>query len=280
MLVSRSIGTRLGEGLRSSGRLGDDAMARTLEVVVAHAAAIDPAIGRTYAIATSAMRRASNGGAFADRVAATLGVDLHVLTGEEEAIASYRGAIAGGHASEGLTGVVDVGGGSTEYAVGFSTIPLQVASCEIGAVRLTELHGGLAGVAGAVDRDVVERARALTRRLLSPLAAFPGVERLIVVGGSATTAAALLHGDRTGVARVDVRRDQIAATLDRLISIPLAQRKVLPGMNPQRADILPAGLIVIDELLALAGQERATVASADLLLGYLLIRAESDSFRP
>lgn len=277
-LLARSIGTRVGEGLRERGRLSDAAMHRTLGAVRAHERAVRGRARRTFAIATSALRRAENGDEFARAVEAIVGVGLHVLSGEEEALASYRGAVAGLPKAPGESiGVVDSGGGSTEYAVGVGTVPERIASCEIGAVRLTEICPELGGSEATCHAELVEaRARSIARGLLRPIDEMPAVDRLVFVGGSATTAVALARGDRRPFVTAELDRGQIARTLALLLGLPLEGRKVLAGMNPQRADILPAGLIVLDEVFAIAGHTRATVTSSDLLLGYLLIQAEAD----
>jgi exopolyphosphatase/guanosine-5'-triphosphate,3'-diphosphate pyrophosphatase len=292
-LIARSIGTRVGEGLRERGRLSDEAMHRTLGAVIAHERAIRGRAERTFAIATSALRRAENGAEFAREVEKIVGVPLHILSGEEEAVASYRGAVAGvAIAPDETVGVVDTGGGSTEYAVGAATVPEHVVSCEIGAVRLTEVCPELTGtMLRQAQHDTVEarrdtachpelvegRARQIARSLLSPISTLPHVDRLIFVGGSATTAAALIRGDSRPFVNAELDRDGIAATLRRLLGMTLDGRKTLAGMNPQRADILPAGLIVLDEVFALTGHTHAIVTSSDLLLGYLLIQAEAAS---
>ncbi|MGB6951163.1 MAG: hypothetical protein WBE15_04380, partial [Candidatus Cybelea sp.] len=137
--VARSTGTRIGEGLGERGHLADEAMARTLDAIAQLQRAIRGHYVRLFAISTSALRRADNGEAFAQRVQEMLGVPLRILSGEEEAIASYRGGLTAFGALRGeRAGVLDVGGGSTEYAAGTSTEPESVISCEIGAVRLTE----------------------------------------------------------------------------------------------------------------------------------------------
>jgi exopolyphosphatase/guanosine-5'-triphosphate,3'-diphosphate pyrophosphatase len=278
-LLARSIGTRVGEGLRERGRLSDAAMHRTLGAVRAHERAIRGRARRTFAIATSALRRAENGDEFARAVESIVGVPLHVLSGEEEALASYRGAVAGLAIAPGESvGVVDSGGGSTEYAVGAGIVPERIASCEIGAVRLTEICPELSGsTLRQAQHDTVEaRARSIAQALLRPIVEMPAVDRLVFVGGSATTAVALARGDRRPFVNAELDRAQIARLLALLLGLPLEGRKLLAGMNPQRADILPAGLIVLDEVFSIAGHTRATVTSSDLLLGYLLIQAEAD----
>ncbi len=277
VVSAQSIGTRIGEGLRGRGRLTDGAMRRTLDAIGSYASEISACEGvsKTYAIATSALRRADNGDAFARELEAVLGVPLDVLSGEQEAVASYRGARAALLLPAGKRlGVVDIGGGSTEFAEGVDDMPERAASCEIGAVRLTEACPELAGTLGAVPAAVLPKARALARAALEPIASFATVERLALVGGSATTATALVRGSDERLDFSELTLEQLRGTLERLCALPLAERKVLPGMNPQRADILPAGLIILDVVFGLAGLDRAAVLRADLLLGYLLMRRE------
>jgi exopolyphosphatase/guanosine-5'-triphosphate,3'-diphosphate pyrophosphatase len=279
-LLAYSTGTRIGEGLRERGHLADDAMRRTLDTIRTYAQEI---AGRsdvtgTYAIATSALRRADNGGAFSSGVSSILGVPLDILSGEQEAVASYRGArFAMRMQADARLGVADVGGGSSEFAVGSEAVPASVVSCEIGAVRLTEMCPALGGAQAPVDPAVIEHARAIAHAALGPIEQLGKVDRLVLVGGSATTAAALQRGDNERPAESEMTRDELQRLIDRLCALPLEARKELPGMNPQRADILPAGLIILDIIYQHAAAQTATVSQSDLLLGYLLIRRESDA---
>ncbi len=271
-VFARSIGTRVGEGVRDRGRLTDEAIARTLAALRTHERSIRGRAGSLVTIATSALRRAENGRAFAAQVEAITGVPLVILDGEQEALASYRGAIAAIGATDGTTGVVDIGGGSTEYAIGRGLLPDHVASCEVGAVRLTETCSGLTGEHGAVEAGTLARAKEIARSLLAPVRDYPPVERLAFVGGSATTAASLLRGDRTPFQVAPVTRAGVTLWLERLCAMPLAERRELISLNPQRADILPAGLIILDAIFEIAGVDHAVATSSDLLMGYLLIQ--------
>lgn len=279
--VARSIGTRIGEGLGPNGHLAEEPMRRTLEAVRAHHRAIRGHYVKLFAIATSAVRRADNGADFSARVEAIVGVSLRVISGDEEAQASYRGAILAlrGHDGDEL-GVVDTGGGSTEYAVGAGTHAHRTVSCEIGAVRLTEAVPALAGLDGTVDLAAIDRAREIAREALAPIATFPPVERLALVGGSATTAAAVMRGKKGKIERYEVARSELQRTLVRLCGMTNKERKSLPGMKPQRADILPAGIIVLDTVLEIVSRDRATATSADLLLGYLLQQRDANPVTP
>ena len=275
--IGNSIGTRIGEGLRERGALGDEPMERTLDALRLHMRAIRGHYVRLFAIATSALRRAENGPVFAERVRELCGVPLHILSGEEEAVASYRGAVTAFGALHGQAlGVIDTGGGSTEYAIGTGVHPERTISCEIGAVRLTETIPQLAGRDGIVDLDTIERARHLARDVLAPIGEFAPVKRLALVGGSATTTASVVRAKKTKFDTFELTRGDLQRALVRLCALSLKERKDVPGMKPQRADILPAGIIVLETVLDLAGQDRATVTTADLLLGYLLQQRDAE----
>ena len=271
--AARTIGTRIGEGLGERGRLGDEPMKRTLDALRDLLGDIHGRYQRLVVISTSALRRAENGEEFAQRVKDLTGEPLRIVSGEEEAAASYRGATTMTEIANGThAGVVDIGGGSTEYATGEGVTPHFTHSYEIGAVRLTETFPALNGSAAPAGNDVVNQARAFARSVLFAVREAPHVEQVLFVGGSATTTAAMLRiADPSTTANgTSFSRAALAQLFNRLCAIDLEARKQLPGMRPQRADILPAGIILIDSVLELLGHERATVAKADLLLGVLL----------
>ncbi len=281
--LARSIGTRLGEALGERGRLGDEPMRRTLDAVAQLSRALRGHYVRLFAIGTSALRRADNGDEFIARVQAVLNVPLRVLSGEEEAAASYRGALTAFGTLRGeRVGVVDVGGGSTECAVGDSAKPERVLSCEIGAVRLTEAVPALNGTAlssAAKSRDQrLEEAREIARDGVRPLQELKPIERLAFVGGSATTTASILRGGKGFGLSHPVAGDDLERVLAKLLQSDLDQRKKVPGMKAQRADILPAGIVILEAALTALGQERAIITTADLLLGVLL--QERDAGQP
>lgn len=261
ILLQRSTGTRVGEGLRETGRLRDDAMRRTLDAVEEHVAALRQFEPELKVIATSALRRADNAHEFCESVRDLTGVPLEIVSGEEEARCSYEGAVSGLPAAQ-TYGVLDVGGGSAEYATKDAHVSL-----EIGAVRLTEEFPALRGIAGS---DEIERARASARTALAPLEDFARVDRLVMVGGSATTAVAVTSGRRMTDSHDALTRAKLKHLIERLASSPLEKRKGLPGMPAQRADILLAGACILDEACALTGHSEALVSTNDLLLGYLL----------
>jgi exopolyphosphatase/guanosine-5'-triphosphate,3'-diphosphate pyrophosphatase len=229
-------------------------------------------------VATSALRRAENGEEFSQRVQDLLDTPLRILSGEEEAAASYRGALTVlGELRGERVGVLDVGGGSTEYATGTSTEPEKVITCEVGAVRVTEAVPRLAGREGAVEEAAVQRARAMARKALEPLTECAAVERLALVGGTATTIAGIVRGRRTPIHSFDLTGEDLQRGLERLLAMPLEERKKVEGMKPQRADILPAGIIVIETAMEIIGADKAVATSSDLLLGILLQEREASA---
>jgi exopolyphosphatase/guanosine-5'-triphosphate,3'-diphosphate pyrophosphatase len=266
-----SIGTRIGEGLGAEGQLGAEPARRTLDAIAQLYRRVRGKYVKLFAIATSALRRAGNGDEFLERAGEILGVPVRVLSGEEEAEASYRGAITAlGPLRGERVAAIDIGGGSTEYAAGTSTKPEQVFSCEIGAVRLTEALPALAGRDGAVDVETIDRARKMVLEALAPLHESEPVERAAFVGGSATTAAAIARARKGTVDSYPLSRVELQAVLARLCALSLDDRKKVVGMRPQRADILPAGIVVLDTMLETLKLDTAVATTADLLLGVVL----------
>jgi exopolyphosphatase/guanosine-5'-triphosphate,3'-diphosphate pyrophosphatase len=275
-LAVESRGTRLGTGLQHSGRLDPGACERTLAAVADYMLAVRAHGASVACIATSAMRRAADGADFAAAVGALTGAPPDVLSGDDEAAYSFLGATRAVNGSVRI-GVLDVGGGSSELAVDVPERARSTAtvaytcSVEVGAVRLAERHPALLG-AVALDRAARERllahVRADAAAVLAPYAAAPPPERLIAVGGSAFTAAAMVAAEplRDGVRMTPGDR---AALLEALLERDLDARKALPFIRPQRADILPAGIAIIDEACRILGLADVTVSVEDLLAGYL-----------
>lgn len=275
-LLHRSTGTRIGEGLKERGHLDEAAMERTLTAIRDHVNAMKHLTPHVGAIATSALRRADNASEFAAKVREVTGSALQIISGDEEARCSFIGAVSGIPApGDARFGVLDTGGGSTEYAVGTKDGPQQIVSCEIGAVRLTEAVPELAGTRGAISEETMDRACSVATAAIAPIATFPKVEHLVFVGGSATTTISVLAQKREAFAYADLTRTGLQHVITSLRSLDLEARKNLPGMNPQRADILLAGALVLDAAFKRTLHERAIVSTNDVLLGFLLTREHS-----
>jgi exopolyphosphatase/guanosine-5'-triphosphate,3'-diphosphate pyrophosphatase len=264
-------GTRLGEGVRDGGRLSPAAVERTLAVVARFAGIAHRYGAELAAIATSAMRRTDDAATFAERFLGVAGVPLTVIDGVTEAAASFAGATYGAGPA-GRVAVLDVGGGSTECAVGSNGLLEAAVSCEVGSVRVSELFPALTGgEPGTRARAAAESARSFVRTALSKLEGLPSAVQVRAVAGTPATLAALdTASDVEHVRGYRLTRAAVETWIGRLLDVPLAERKAFPGMIAQRADILPGGALIVSEALALLGCEAAVVETNDLLLGYLL----------
>jgi exopolyphosphatase/guanosine-5'-triphosphate,3'-diphosphate pyrophosphatase len=269
--LHRSIGTRLGANLKERGKLDPDGVSRTLAVIDEYAIQIGRNDADAGAIATSAMRRASDGAAFAAEVEARIGAPLEIIAGRREAELSFRGATANVPATDGIVGVLDVGGGSSEYAYGRERAE-GVVSCEIGAVRLSEAIPALLGARVPPDPDALERqARVYARDRLSPLRQFPRPRMVLAVGGTMFNAASMIADvDREKIDGVVLTRDALTELARRFLRMDTVTRRAQPRISAQRADILPAGILIVDEALGFLDVSQCTISQADLLYGYLV----------
>ena len=259
--------TRLGRGVDRTGRLDDDAVARTLavlreygEVLRAHGA------DRVRAVATSAARDAANRDAFLDAAAALLGTRPELLTGEDEGRLAYLGATAELDPADGPFLVFDIGGGSTEFA-----LAEQVLSIDVGAVRLTEqwLHGD---PPTAEELSMaVSVVRAHLEDVTRELPAAKQARTVVGLAGTVTTVAAVELGgyDRAAVHHLRLTRAAAEDVFRTLATESLADRRANPGLQADRADIIVGGCCILVGILRHLDLEEIVVSEADLLDGIL-----------
>ncbi len=227
--------TRIGNELLEHGALGEAKIADVVAVVAAQvASAHRHGVSEIRAVATDAIRRAANGAELVCAISAATGLTIDVLSGEEEARLAFIGAAATlERPVDGELGVVDVGGGSSELVVGRP--PSEVnwwASVGLGSAVLTHTHLRH-DPPGPVE---LAAARAEIASALAPLIV-PQPAVALAVGGSATCLA-LLAGAVLGP-------DELHDALHRLASGPSAQVAARYGIDPRRARLLPAGLLVL-----------------------------------
>ena len=272
-LERASVGTRLGEGLREHGALAEEAMNRTLDAIAGFMERVRSSNAEVSCIATSAMRRASNAPDFVRRVQDITGASLEILEGRQEAQDSFTGATYG--VTEGgaaRLAVIDVGGGSTECAVGRAGTLEDAASLEVGAVRLAERFPATLG-ASPTETAISEgqNARQYAATMTRDFARYAPVDEAIAVGGTPLTLGAIAWAGNVDDASGKIlSRNDIDALIDRMLRLPLEERRRMPGMLAQRADILAAGAIILSEALCALQVEAVTLQANDLLLGYLL----------
>ena len=253
---------RLGAGLASTGRLSEAAMQRALdglgrmrETCRRHG------VQRISAVATAAVREAANGAEFAERVRA-LDIPLRVISPETEAALSYRSAA---HRFPGRQRMIvaDIGGGSLEL-IGAANGSVRMShSLPLGAVRLTELSIPLDQL-----RDHISRF------LRSALQAEWRDSTVIGSGGTFATLGSMALASRglqtQPVHGVSVTAAEVTQLLETLAALSPDKRRLTPGLNPERADIIVAGLAVAVELLNRVGGPGVTVSGFGLRDGLLL----------
>jgi exopolyphosphatase/guanosine-5'-triphosphate,3'-diphosphate pyrophosphatase len=218
-----------------------------------------------HLFATSAVRDARNQLAFADRLLEATGLRLIVCTGDVEAKLSFLGATGPER-----SGMIDIGGGSTEIVIGHGEKLEYAESLQMGAVRL---HRILPVGTVAEAYAAVERARAILLPEKARILALRPPESWTGGGGTFTTSAALtqdIHwNDRQRIHGYVVSREQITRIMERLAAMPVEQRKKLPGLQPQRADIIVHGLAILFALMEDLYIERIAVSEYGNLEGYL-----------
>jgi exopolyphosphatase / guanosine-5'-triphosphate,3'-diphosphate pyrophosphatase len=261
---------RLGQGVDETGQFHPDAIARTLAAVDKFAAEIAKrGVEKIRFCATSATRDATNRHLFVDGVRERLGIELEVISGDEEAALSFAGAIKDLDPSNGPFLVVDIGGGSTEFVFGTSTVE-AARSVNIGCVRMTERH--FASVPATPEQ--IEAARSDIQAAIAQAAAVVPITKaktLVAVAGTATTVAAaaldLPEYDRYAIhlSRISAQQTHDAATM--FATSTREQRLALGYMHPGRVDVIAAGSLVLSEIIKATGASEFVASESDILDG-------------
>jgi exopolyphosphatase/guanosine-5'-triphosphate,3'-diphosphate pyrophosphatase len=263
-VLRRSTITRLGEGVDARRRLLPLPITRVRNCLADYRRELE-SLGaeRSLLVATSAVRDAENGEAFLGEIEWSYGFTTRLLTGEEEAELTLRGV----GAVDNGTVVIDIGGGSTELISSGSRV-----STDLGSVRMTERFL-------VSDPPISSELEALARAIRSVLGEHDiSAGRGIGVAGTVTSLAALdlglveydserVHGHRLGEGAVQ-------AQLDRLAVLPLAERREVPGLEPERAPVIVAGATIVREAMRALSAESLEASERDLLHGTALAAAE------
>jgi exopolyphosphatase/guanosine-5'-triphosphate,3'-diphosphate pyrophosphatase len=271
--------TRLGAGVDANGRLASDALAREYTVLDEYHQLIEATEpDKRIAVMTSAVRDAANGKQFADDVASRFGLEVHVISGDEEARLTYLGATdqLSVDPDGAATLVFDIGGGSTELVLGHGERVDFHVSTQAGVVRQADRHISsdppTHGELEALAKDI----RALLDEAVpAQLRSHPG--RALGVAGTPTSLAAIAQQlDPYDPARVHGYRltaRQRDAIFERLSTIPLAQRKQVRGLHPDRAIAILPGIVILTEIMRLFELDTIEVSEHDILRGAALYYA-------
>jgi len=264
---------RLGEGLHHSGKLSISAMQRNLQVLeqIIHELP-DRNTADVHIIATEGLRKAINADTFTTAVMQRFGLSVKILSGEEEAGYSYLAATWGRTASNHAICVLDIGGGSTELALGKTAEILQHISLPMGAVVLTERF-----ITG--DPPSGEEVRQMQEFALKTLSGFEPVQKtdeLVAIGGTVTTLArisgyatspgAVSNADNNGM---PLSLKEVQRLVGLFSQMPVSRIKKMPGMPQGRADIILAGAIILEAAMLHLETQETTVSNRGVRYGYL-----------
>jgi len=257
---------RLGQGVDRTGVLAPEAIERTRIALAGYADQIGRlGATRVRMVATSATRDARNAAEFQAMVTGVLGTPPEVVTGDEEARLSFTGAVRGLPPARYL--VVDIGGGSTEFVVGSTSVEAAVSK-DIGCVRMTERH--LHSDPPTPD-EIAAARQDIGYAVDAALATVGKAEYVVGLAGSVTTVAAIAldlpayRPERIHHARVSTV--DVTAIAQRLLGMTAAQRLTIPSMHPGRADVIGAGALILATILERDGATEVIASEHDILDG-------------
>ena len=272
-VVDRSEMTRLGEGVHETGRVGEEPLRRTVDAI-AELAGVARREGaqEIVVVGTAGLRQAANSDEFLESVRERAGVEVEVVSGEEEARLSYLAAAEALPMGEGKVGVFETGGGSSQFTFGEGGHVEERFSVDLGAVPVTERFG----LDKAVDEAEVAAARTEIASQLGALEGRPPLDVLAGIGGAITN----LAGVQLGLERYEPGRvrglELEAVEVDRQIelyrTLDAEERRSIRGLQPKRAEVILAGACIVRTVLAELGRDSLTVSDQGLRHGVLLAR--------
>ncbi|MCC6483899.1 MAG: Ppx/GppA family phosphatase [Armatimonadetes bacterium] len=267
---------RLGEGEFLHNRITPEAMDRAV-TVISHFVEVARGyeVGEIRVVATSAVREADNQQEFLDCVRESCGLEVEVISGKEEARLIYLGVLAGATLQGKQALFIDVGGGSTELVIGDRQQYYLLESLKLGTIRLTNrfLGDGRAAVSRKKYAQLQEYIRGVAVHAARKIHNL-GFELVLCSSGTAINlgemVAAMLGEKPTSIRQYPVRLDDITRVREMLCKAPYDERRKLPGIKPERADIMVAGVAVIETILEQVGAQQMHVADYALREGLVV----------
>jgi exopolyphosphatase/guanosine-5'-triphosphate,3'-diphosphate pyrophosphatase len=285
-LSEESNQTRLGAGFYATRQLRPLAIARTAEAVAKYSArAFELGAASVSVIGTSATRDAFNSADLVRAIRHSSGLEMRILTGDEEAEWVFRGVTTDPKLAQIPVLILDVGGGSSEFIVGENSRPKFCASYPLGSVRLLESLppsdppglGALAGcrafLKGFLDQNTAPALEPALRQC-------HGAAQLVGTSGTASILARMEAG------ALDFNREQIETTslslvriremLDHLWQLPLARRREIPGLPPDRADVIATGMVIYEAIMERFGFLQLRISTRGLRYWAVLHNNDKD----
>jgi exopolyphosphatase/guanosine-5'-triphosphate,3'-diphosphate pyrophosphatase len=272
-IVDRAEVTRLGEGLREGGEFAPAAIERTVEAIagMAEEAKTHGASG-TVGVGTMGLRIARNADTFIAEVRERCGLDLEVVSGEEEARLAYIATVSGLGLAVGSLVIFDTGGGSTQFTIGRGIQVEDRFSLNLGAVRLTEQFG----LDGPVTPEDLSYTQDAISGELGRLDDLPRPDTLVGMGGALTNMTAVMHGlavyDPELVHGSVLSRQEVDRQIELYRSRETEARRQIVGLQPGRAEVILAGACVVRAVMEKLGREALSVSDRGLRHGLLIDR--------
>jgi exopolyphosphatase / guanosine-5'-triphosphate,3'-diphosphate pyrophosphatase len=286
ILDSYSRIVRLGEGLSKHGSLSEDAMQRTAKALkVCRQKLVKHPKATVRFVATEACRRAGNASTFLRQIAADVGMDIEIITNEEEARLAFYGcsSLLGSHARKALT--FDIGGGSTEFMWARREDPTQLPeilgwnSIPYGVMNLSEQFGGTAFTEMYFD-EIVEKLAKLLRQfdekhhIRATIAEEGSAVQLLSTSGTVTTLAAIHLGlnryDRSKVDGICLRMADLRGAIALLMDMTPTERYQHPCIGSQRADYIIGGCAILEAIHQVWPLDHITIADRGVREGIIM----------
>jgi exopolyphosphatase/guanosine-5'-triphosphate,3'-diphosphate pyrophosphatase len=271
--VDRAEVTRLGEGLAERGQLGTEPIARTADAIAAmveEARAADAA--EIIAVGTAGMRMASNADDLVAAVRDRSGVEIEVISGDEESRLGYLAAVSALPDASGALTVFETGGGSSQFTFGHGREVEDRFSVDVGAARFTDRFG----LDAPVSADVVDEVRRAAASELGQIAGRPAPDVVVGMGGAVTNIAAveraLVEYDPEAVQGSVLGREAVERQIERYRTLPADERRQIPGLQPGRAEVILAGACIVATVLELLQRDSLMVSDRGLRHGLLAER--------
>jgi exopolyphosphatase / guanosine-5'-triphosphate,3'-diphosphate pyrophosphatase len=272
-VVDRAEVTRLGEGLDESGSLGPEPMERTITAIAGMAdEAKRDGVEAIAAVGTAGLRLAKNSADFVAAVRERCGVEIEVISGEEEGRLAYLAATSGLELGQGPLVVFDTGGGSSQFTFGHGKEVIERFSVNVGAARFTERFR----LDNAVSEEAVAAVFEAIAGDLARLDGRPVPDALVGMGGAVTNLAAVKHRlpkyDPEVVQGTVLDLDEIDRQIELYRTSNADERSRIVGLQPQRAEVILAGACIVRTVIATLGVDSATVSDRGLRHGLVLER--------
>jgi len=259
VLYKRLNTTRLGEGIAIEPILKEEAIDRTAQAVATfYSQAKADGAKKTYAFATAAVRTAKNGREFVEKVSALCGLNVEILSGEEEAEIGILGALGNADGA-----VIDMGGASTELIVKEKGVIVYKKSVNLGVVRLKDTCGR--------DKDKLLKA---SHEASKSYGKIPKMDTATAIGGTATTLASLENGlqvyESEKITGTLISVETMQKWAEKLLNTPIKEIEAMPCMPKGRADVLAGGALLYAVLMQDLGIRFIRVSDQDNLEGYAI----------